>query len=126
MENLKNKLKTSDRKTVTESMNEKSYALILKILTKKRCTELIQTYNNENLYRKTVVMERYRFGLDKYKYFDYPFPQIIQTIREAVHQQLAPRAQSKAIVLKPKKDDMLIFTTDFRPIKGKRGYYRQI
>jgi hypothetical protein len=35
-----------------------------------------------------------------------------------------PRAQSKAIVLKPKKGDILIFTTSFRPVRGSRGYYR--
>jgi hypothetical protein len=35
-----------------------------------------------------------------------------------------PRAQSRAIVLKPKLGEMLIFTTNFRPVKGSRGYYR--
>jgi hypothetical protein len=35
-----------------------------------------------------------------------------------------PRAQSKAIVLKPGKGDMLIFTTNFRAAKGKNGYHR--
>jgi hypothetical protein len=35
-----------------------------------------------------------------------------------------PRAQSKAIVLKPRKGDMLLFTTNFRPVKGSKGYYR--
>ncbi|MFY9873171.1 MAG: 2OG-Fe(II) oxygenase, partial [Candidatus Nitrosopolaris sp.] len=35
-----------------------------------------------------------------------------------------PRAQSKAIVLKPCKGDMLILTTNFRPVKGSKGYYR--
>jgi len=35
-----------------------------------------------------------------------------------------PRAQSKAIVLRPAKGDMLIFTTNFRPVKGSKGYYR--
>lgn len=210
MENLKTKLTTTDWQAVTESMNEKGYALIPKILIEKQCEELIQIYDNENLYRKTVVMERYRFGLGEYKYFDYPLPEIIQTIRETVYPKLSPianlwmqllkiektfpdtleelksqchqnnqlkatplilkygkggfntlhqdlygdvyfpmqsvlflnesdkdftggefvlaqqtpRAQSKAIVLKPKKGDMLVFTTNFRPIKGKRGYYR--
>ena len=38
--------------------------------------------------------------------------------------QQTPRAQSKAIVLKPKKGDLLAFTTNFRPVKGSKGYYR--
>lgn len=35
-----------------------------------------------------------------------------------------PRAQSKAIVVKPRKGDILLFTTNFRPVKGSKGYYR--
>jgi len=43
---------------------------------------------------------------------------------EFILTQQIPRAQSKAIVLKPRKGDMLIFTTNFRPVKGTKGYYR--
>ncbi|WP_020531999.1 2OG-Fe(II) oxygenase [Flexithrix dorotheae] len=210
MENLKTKLAKIDWQSISESINEKGYAIIPKTLSEEQCLELIQKYNNENLYRKTVVMERYRFGLGEYKYFDYPLPIIIQTLRETIypilspianlwmkvlnidkvfpetfedlqslchqnnqlkptplilkygiggfntlHQDLygeiyfpmqcvlflnepdkdfkggefvltqqTPRAQSKAIVLRPQKGDMLIFTTNFRPIKGTRGYYQ--
>lgn len=35
-----------------------------------------------------------------------------------------PRMQSKAMVLNPGKGDMLIFTTNFRPAKGTKGYHR--
>lgn len=210
MDTLKSKLATIDWQSISESMNEKGYAIIPKILSDEQCNELIQEYNNEKLYRKTVIMERYRFGLGEYKYFDYPLPKIIQTLRETIYPKLSPianlwmkvlnidkifpktfeelqslchqnnqlkptplilkygkggfntlhqdlygdvyfpmqtvlflnepdedftggefvltqqtpRAQSKAIVLKLKKGDMLIFTTNFRPIKGTRGYYR--
>ena len=43
---------------------------------------------------------------------------------EFVLTQQIPRAQSKAIVLKPNKGDLLIFTTNFKPEKGAKGYYR--
>jgi hypothetical protein len=43
---------------------------------------------------------------------------------EFVLTEQIPRAQSKANVLKPDRGDMLIFTTNFRPVKGSRGYYR--
>ncbi|RYE19047.1 MAG: prolyl 4-hydroxylase subunit alpha [Sphingobacteriales bacterium] len=35
-----------------------------------------------------------------------------------------PRVQSRAIVLKPGKGDLLMFTTNFRPVQGSRGYHR--
>jgi hypothetical protein len=43
---------------------------------------------------------------------------------EFVMTEQVARAQTKAIVLKPRKGDMIIFTTNFRPVKGTRGYYR--
>lgn len=35
-----------------------------------------------------------------------------------------PRMQSKAKVLQLKKGEILIFTTNYRPVEGARGYYR--
>lgn len=210
MKTIKAKLTDINWQVISESMNEKGFAIIPKLLSDKQCEELINNYNTESLYRKTVVMKRYRFGLGEYKYFNYPLPKIIQKIREhtypklvlianlwmkvlkidksfpetfeelltlchqnnqlkptplilkygkggfnTLHQDLygdvyfpiqtvlflnepdkdytggefvltqqTPRAQSKVVVLKPRKGDMLIFTTNFRPVKGIRGYYR--
>lgn len=210
MGSIESKLDAIDWQSVSESMNQKGYALISNILSDSQCKQLIIDYNNENLYRKTVVMERYRFGLGEYKYFEYPLPEIIRILRKTIYPNLSPianlwmkalkidksfpdtlkklqsqchhnnqskptplilkyekggfntlhqdlygevyfpmqavlflnepnedytggnfvltqqipRAQSKAIVLRPKKGDMLVFTTNFRPVKGIRGYYR--
>jgi hypothetical protein len=195
---------------ITEDINEMGYACAPKVLTGEESNELISQYNNEALYRKTINMERYRFGMGEYKYYQYPLPGHIQQLRENIYPKLAPiannwmkalnidrhfpeslakmlelcheqnqvrptplilqygkggyntlhqdlygevyfpmqvvlflnepdedyqggefvmieqrpRAQSKAIVLKPRKGDMLIFTTNFRPVKGSKGYYR--
>ena len=211
MKNIKEKLSGIDWQAITEEMNQKGICHCSRnYYQKENCKQLIQNYDNANLYRKTIVMERYRFGLGEYKYFNYPLPGLIQTIRENVYPHLAPianswmkvlnidkqfpntfpelqtlchtnnqtkptvlilkygkgghntlhqdlygeiffpmqvvlflnepdedftggefvltqqtpRAQSKAIVLKPKKGDMLMFTTNFRPVKGSKGYYR--
>lgn len=35
-----------------------------------------------------------------------------------------PRAQSRVHVLRPEKGDAVIFTTQFRPVAGSRGYYK--
>lgn len=210
MEHIEEKIMSLNWQNITEEMHDKGFAIIPKLLSSNQCTELISEYNNPNAYRKTVVMERYRFGLGEYKYFNYPLSNLIQNIRTTVypflspianawfkvlnidtafpetHQQIleqchsnnqnkatvlilkygkggyntlhqdlygdvyfpiqtvlflnepdqdftggefvltqqTPRAQSKAIVLNPKKGDMLIFTTNFRPVKGNKGYYR--
>ena len=55
--------------------------------------------------------------LSKWAWVDYTGGEFVLT-------EQIPRAQSKAIVLKPRKGDMLIITTNFRPIKGSKGYFR--
>ncbi|MBO0322304.1 2OG-Fe(II) oxygenase [Muricauda sp. CAU 1633] len=210
MEKTEQAMPQIDWTLVHENLHQNGYAIVPSFLSSSECEDLVQLYQKPNGYRKTVVMERYRFGLGEYKYFDYPLPEKIQTLRTAfyphlapvanlwmkalkidkvfpeTHQQLleqckekgqlkptplilkygkggfntlhqdlygdvyfpiqallvlsepdvdflggefvmtqqTPRAQSKAIVLKPKKGDLLFFTTNFRPVKGQKGYYR--
>ncbi len=207
---ISEKISGIDWQRVTEEVNEKGYALVLQFLPNQYCEELIGEYDNSDLYRKTITMERHGFGLGEYKYFKYPLPDLIQTVRRAIYPKLTPiantwmrvlnikrqlpdqfdefqrlchdnnqtkptvlilkygkgghntlhqdlygniffpfqlvlflnepdddytggefvltqhtpRAQSKAIVLRPSKGDMLILTTNFRPVKGSKGYYR--
>ena len=207
---ISEKISGVDWQRVPEEMNAKGYALVLQFLPIQYCEELIGEYDNSNLYRKTITMERHSFGLGEYKYFKYPLPELIQTVRSAIYPKLAPvantwmkvlnierqfpdqfdefqrlchdnnqtkptvlilkygkggyntlhqdlygdiffpiqlvlflnepdddytggefvltqqipRAQSKASVLRPSKGDMLILTTNFRPVKGSKGYYR--
>lgn len=192
------------------NLNRKGYGVVSEVLSAEECQYLISLYDDALLYRNVINMERYRFGKGEYKYFNYPLPLMIQTIRELFyprlasianewmtllslnivfpvhHQQLLyqcqkskqvkptplilryetggyntlhqdlygdvffpfqmvfvlseagkdfeggefvmteqlPRAQSKAEVIKLKQGDALIFTTNFRPVKGVRGYYR--
>ncbi|HWD87837.1 MAG TPA: 2OG-Fe(II) oxygenase [Mucilaginibacter sp.] len=199
-----------DWQEIAGQMNNSGYALLNQLLTAEECNALKGLYDQNDLYRKTIQMERYRFGSGEYKYFSYPLPRIIEQLRQTVYSHLAsvankwmevlgienrfpathaeliklchthqqtrptplilrygkggyntlhqdlygevffpmqmvlfldepgkdyeggefvlieqqPRAQSKAIVLRPKKGDILIFTTNFRPVKGSRGYYR--
>jgi hypothetical protein len=43
---------------------------------------------------------------------------------ELVLVEQVPRAQSKATVIRPGRGDAVIFTTQFRPARGSKGYYR--
>lgn len=204
------KIEAIDWSIIREKMHQHGYAILSDFLEDSRCEALKADYADSTLYRKTVVMERHRFGLREYKYFNYPLPPLIQAIRtgmyphlvpianawftalkmgvrfpsshhellrhctergqskatvlilsygkggfNTLHQDLygevyfsiqivlfldqpeqdytggefvltqqMPRAQSKAIVLKPNKGEVLIFTTQFKPEQGSRGYYR--
>lgn len=73
-------------------LHEKGYAIVAKFLSHNQCQQLIDLYDNPSGFRKTVKMERYRFGLGEYKYFDYPLPDIVQSVRANIYPKLAPIA----------------------------------
>lgn len=53
---MEEKIASINWQNIVEEMHEKGFAIIPKLLTSEQCTELINKYNNENTYRKTVVM----------------------------------------------------------------------
>ncbi|WPV02119.1 2OG-Fe(II) oxygenase [Mucilaginibacter sp. cycad4] len=210
MQTIADRLKEKDWVKIREQLNGHGFAAIPAVVTDEECNTLMEAFKAENHYRKTVVMERYRFGKGVYKYFTYPLPDIITELREQMYEYLAPvankwmevlkinqhypqkhdefikkcrengqekatalilgygeggwcamhqdlygevyfpmqiliflddidtdytggefvltenipMAQSRTHVLKPKKGDIMAFTTNFRPAKGAKGYYR--
>jgi hypothetical protein len=92
--NIHEKVANIDWQTLTGEMNGKGYALVSRFLDSQSCDELISNYNNSDLYRKTIIMERHRFGLGEYKYFRYPLPDLIILIRTAIYPKLASIANS--------------------------------
>lgn len=205
-----NKINNANWQTIGNDMNDKGYSIIPEFLNKEQCQYLIDSFDNAKGYRKTVIMERHRFGIGSYKYWDYPLPDLVQILREEIYPRLVPianswmnylqiekqfpktfkelqlachqhgqlkptplilqykkggyntlhqdlygemyfpiqaacflsnpeadytggefvmteqipRCQSRAIVIKPGIGDMILFTTNFRPAKGVKGYYR--
>lgn len=76
MDNVTQKTHALNWQIITEDLHEKGYAIISGFLSSKDCLNLIGQFDNSQSYRKTVVMERYRFGLGTYKYWNYPLPNI--------------------------------------------------
>jgi hypothetical protein len=192
------------------SIDDRGYVLIPQVLSPEECAHLRGFYHDGPLFRSVIDMKRYRFGQGEYKYFSYPLPPMIQSLREQIYARLVPlanewmqrlgidvvypqdhaglieqcrvsdqqrptplilnyqtggyntlhqdlygavyfpfqvvfvltqpgrdhvggefvlteqvpRAQSRAEVIAPELGDAVIFTTNFRPVKGSRGYYR--
>ena len=201
---------TCDWSKVRESLENQGYAHLQGVLSPEECDDLSTRYRDESLFRSTVNMERYRFGRGEYKYFTYPLPPLVHSLRARFYEALAPvanewtmrlgidrrypdnlqeflalchahaqrrptplilhyesggyntlhqdlygeiyfpfqvvfmlrergsdyeggelvfieqlpRSQSRAAVVTPAKGDAVIFTTNFRPAKGSKGYYR--
>lgn len=98
MQPIESRIATANWLAITESLHEKGHAMIPNLLTEAECENLKKDYH-ATLYRKTIIMERYRFGLGEYKYFTYPLPSFIQTLRETIYPQLAPIANAWMRVL---------------------------
>ncbi len=72
-----------------QSLDNQGYAMFPSLLSPEQCTTLMKAYDDESRYRKTIEMQRYRFGLGEYKYFQYPLPEIIQPLRTELYNPLS-------------------------------------
>jgi hypothetical protein len=67
-------------------------AKVAALLTAGQCDDIAALYRQEPLFRSRVVMGRHGFGRGEYKYFDYPLPDIVGALREAIYPHVAPLA----------------------------------
>ena len=59
------------------------------LLTADECAALAARYDDEALFRSRIVMARHGFGRGEYKYFAYPLPDEVATLRSALYPPLA-------------------------------------
>src|SRR4249919_3178641 len=57
------------------------FPVLPQILTAQECQDAVSIYDHEQAFRSRIVMERYAFGRGEYKYFKYPLPGIVQSLR---------------------------------------------
>ncbi len=59
------------------------------LLSVDECASLARTYADEPPFRSRVIMARHGFGRGEYKYFAYPLPELVSTLRTALYPPLA-------------------------------------
>ncbi|MDQ4147901.1 MAG: 2OG-Fe(II) oxygenase [Pseudomonadota bacterium] len=77
---------------VSQDLDAQAYAIIEGLITREECHALAALYPMDDLFRSRVVMARYGFGRDEYKYFSYPLPDIVAGLRTAMYPRLVPIA----------------------------------
>ena len=81
-----------DWERISHDLDANGNAMIEKLLTPAQCEALSALYPEDAPFRSRVVMGRHGFGRGEYKYFDYPLPKIVASLRAAFYPHLVPIA----------------------------------
>jgi hypothetical protein len=82
-------------------LDAQGFAVLPAVLAPGECAALQMLYEDDARFRSRIEMARYRFGIGEYKYFADPLPPIVQALREALYERLAPVANRWRERLKP-------------------------
>jgi hypothetical protein len=96
---IRDKLARLDWKAIEASLWQQGYAKTDSLLTAEQCDALVGLYGKDQLFRSRIDMKRFRFGEGEYKYFAYPLPPLVQTLREHLYPRLAVIANAWARAL---------------------------
>lgn len=77
---------------IRTEIESRAYARLGRLLSDEELQFLKDLYPRERPFRSRVVMSRHGFGEGEYKYFDYPLPDFIHTLRERLYALLLPIA----------------------------------
>jgi hypothetical protein len=83
-----------DWQKIHAALDREGWALMPRLLTGAEAESITSLYRQERGFRSHVVMARHGFGRGEYKYFSYPLPPLIETVRTAAYSLLAPIANA--------------------------------
>lgn len=85
-------LSNLDWGAASASLDAMGYALTPPVLSADECGALSRLYSQDGMFRSTVDMARHGFGRGQYRYFAYPLPGLVSSLRSQLYRQLAPIA----------------------------------
>lgn len=86
---LPKRIEELDWQVLQAALDEQGFAVLPKLLLPEECLDIMNTYPDEERFRSTIHMERYRFGRGEYKYYQAPLPELLQQLREGFYPELA-------------------------------------
>jgi len=87
------RVESGDWNAITNEVNEYGGALLPRLLTDAETAKFRSMYARDEPFRSTVDMGRHRFGEGQYKYFDAPYPEPIERLKQALYPRLLPIAR---------------------------------
>jgi hypothetical protein len=81
-----------DWKAVHEQLDAQGSARLSGLLSRQECEAIRGLYAQDDVFRSRIVMETHNFGRGEYKYFSYPLPELVATLRRDLYPELAVAA----------------------------------
>ena len=92
VDELEARAKACDWGRVGKELDQVGNAVLAALLSADECDALAELYPAEEPFRSRIVMARHGFGRGEYKYFRYPLPEPVASLRTALYPHLAPIA----------------------------------
>jgi hypothetical protein len=87
--NVVKRIETLDWERVARNLDAEGNAVLEDVLSVDECRAIAALYSEEEHFRSRVVMGRHGFGRGEYKYFNYPLPDVVKGMRDALYARLA-------------------------------------
>lgn len=89
---LEQRAKGAEWDRIQSDLDGQGFAVIEGLVSPEECRDFTSLYAHDSLFRKHVIMARHGYGRGEYKYFDYPLPEPIASLRSAAYPPLAQLA----------------------------------
>ena len=77
---------------VSGDLEVEGNAVVERLLAPDECDQIRALYQEKDLFRSKIVMERHGFGRGEYRYFNYPLPGLVSDLRTSLYPHLVPIA----------------------------------
>jgi uncharacterized protein len=86
------RIQSIDWQLASRDADAQGSAVLERLFSPNECETIAGLYTKEDTFRARMVLAPHGFGRGEYKYFNYPLPDLIATVRTAVYPDLAPIA----------------------------------
>ncbi len=93
MTTTEKRVDAADWAAISGEVNDLGCGLTPQLLTATDAARIVGLYDESEHFRSTINMGRHRFGEGEYRYFDRPFPEPVEELRQALYPRLLPIAR---------------------------------
>jgi hypothetical protein len=87
--NIAERVATFDWQRIAADLDADGCAVVGAVVSPVECQVLRESYAEEGMFRSRIVMAHHGFGRGEYKYFAYPLPTVVASLRSVLYPPLA-------------------------------------